>query len=35
MVDVEGMKTILKVGGAKHILSSISEIVEDTVFCVN
>ena len=29
MVDVEGVKIILKVGGAKHSLSSILEIVED------
>ena len=32
MVDAEGMKTILKVGDAKRILSNISEIVEGTVF---
>ena len=32
MVDVEGVKTTLKVGGAKCILSNISEIIEDTVF---
>ena len=32
MVDVEGMKTTLKVGGAKHILLNISEIIEDIVF---
>ena len=32
MVDVEGVKTILKVGGVKHILLNISEIIEDIVF---
>ena len=32
MVDIEGVKTTLKVGGAKHILLNISEIIEDTVF---
>ena len=32
IVDVEGMKTTLKVGGAEHILSNISEIIEDIVF---
>ena len=32
MVDVEGVKTTLKVGGVKHILLNISEIIEDIVF---
>ena len=32
MVDVEGVKTTLKVGGMKHILLNISEIIEDIVF---
>ena len=32
MVDVEGMETTLKVGGMKHILLNISEIIEDIVF---
>ena len=34
-VDVKGVKTNLKVGGAEDILSNISEIIEDTSFCVN
>ena len=32
MVDVKGVKTTLKVGGLKHILLNISEIIEDIVF---
>ena len=32
MVDVEGVKTTLKVEGVKHILLNISEIIEDIVF---
>ena len=32
MVDVEGVKTTLKVGGVKHISLNISEIIEDIVF---
>ena len=32
MVDVEGMKTTLKVGDMKHILLNISEIIKDIVF---
>ena len=32
MVDVEGVKTTLKVGGVKHILLNISEIIEDIIF---
>ena len=32
MVDVEGVKTTLTVGGMKHILLNISEIIEDIVF---
>ena len=32
MVDVEGVKTTLKVGSVKHILLNISEIIEDIVF---
>ena len=32
MVDVEGVKTTLKVGGVKHILLNISKIIEDIVF---
>ena len=32
MVDVEGVKTTLKVGGVKHILLNISEIIKDIVF---
>ena len=32
MVDVEGVKTTLKVGGAKHILSNILKTIEDTDF---
>ena len=33
MVDVEGVKTTLKVGDAKHILLNISEIInKDAVF---
>ena len=32
MIDVEGVKIMLKVGGAKHILTNILEIIEDTVF---
>ena len=32
MVNVEGVKTTLKVGGVKHILSNISEMNEDIVF---
>ena len=32
MVDVEGVKTTLKVGGVKHILLNISGIIEDIVF---
>ena len=40
IVDVEGVKTTLKVGGAEHILSNISEIIEDnsifnSIFCVD
>ena len=31
MVDVEGVKTTLKVDGTKHILLNISEIIEDTL----
>ena len=29
MIDVEGVKITLKVGGADHILSNISEIIRD------
>ena len=32
MVDVEGVKTTLKVGSVKHISLNISEIIEDIVF---
>ena len=32
MVDIEGVKTILKVEGAEHILSNISKIIEGTIF---
>ena len=32
MIDVEGVKTTLKVGSVKHILLNISEIIEDIVF---
>ena len=32
MVDVEGMKTTLKIGDAKYSLLNISKIIEDTVF---
>ena len=32
MVDVKGVKTTLEVGGVKHILLNISEIIEDIVF---
>ena len=32
MVDVEGVKTTLKVRGVKHILLNISEIIENIVF---
>ena len=32
MVDVEGVKTTLKVEGVKHILLNISGIIEDIVF---
>ena len=32
MVDVEGVETTLKVGGMKHTLLNISEIIEDIVF---
>ena len=32
MVDVEGVKTTLKVGVVKYILLNISEIIEDIVF---
>mgnify|MGYP004577290855 CR=1 FL=1 len=32
VVNVEGVKTTLKVGNAEHILSNISEMIEDTVF---
>ena len=32
MIDVEGVKTTLKVGCVKHILLNISEIIEDIVF---
>ena len=32
MVDVERVKTTLKVGGVKRILLNISEIIEDIVF---
>ena len=32
MVNVEGVKTTLKVEDAKHILLNISEIIEDIVF---
>ena len=32
MVDVERVKSTLKVGGVKHILLNISEIIEDIVF---
>ena len=32
MVDVEGVKTTLKVGGAKHILLNISAIIEELSF---
>ena len=32
MVDVEGVKTTLKVGVMKHILLNISKIIEDIVF---
>ena len=32
MVDVEGVKTTLKVGDTKHILLNILEIIEDAVF---
>ena len=36
MVDVEELKTTFKIGGAKHILLNISEIIEDNMnFCVN
>ena len=31
-VNIEGVKTTLKIGGAKHILLNISEIIEDIVF---
>ena len=34
-IDVEGVKTTLKVGSAKHIFLNISEIIEDTAFCMN
>ena len=33
IVNVEGVKTTLIVGGAKHILSSISKIIEEAVLC--
>ncbi|KAK1123726.1 hypothetical protein K0M31_008423, partial [Melipona bicolor] len=33
MGDIEGMKTIkLKVGGAKYVLSNISEMIKNTIF---
>ena len=32
MLDVEEVKTTLKVGGAKRISLNISEIIEDIVF---
>ena len=32
MVDVEGVKTTLKVGGVKYILLNISKVIEDIVF---
>ena len=32
MIDVNGVKTTLKVGGLKHILLNNSEIIEDIVF---
>lgn len=35
MVDAEGVKATLKVGSARHILLNISEIIEDTDFCVD
>ena len=31
IVDVERVKTILKIGGTEHILSNILEIIEDAV----
>ena len=34
MVDVEGVKTTLKIGGVKHILLNISEIIEYIVLCM-
>ena len=35
MVDAEGAETTLKVEGAKHVLSNISEIMKDNNFCAN
>ena len=35
MVGDEGVKTTLKVGGAKHILLNISKIIKDTVLQKN
>ena len=32
VVDVEGVKTTLKVGDVKHILLNISGIIEDIIF---
>ena len=32
IVNVKEVETTLKVGGVKHILSNISEIIEDTIF---
>ena len=35
MIDVEGVKITLKIAAADHILSNISEVIEDIIFCVN
>ncbi|KOX68142.1 hypothetical protein WN51_07115 [Melipona quadrifasciata] len=32
MDDIKGVKTVLKVGGAKYILSNISEMIKNTIF---